>query len=268
MVRISFLVILFCLHSQVFAAERWALWDSYDANSQQVINHQPWQSFLDNYVRYSQEQGFNLVNYKGVTNDDAVKLSEYISSLTSIDPRTLNRNEQMAYWINLYNAKTVELILENYPVSSIRKLGQGFLSFGPWKDKIITIDNTPLSLDDIEHRILRPIWKDRRIHYAVNCASIGCPELNKQAFTGGNLEDLLNEGEQAYVNHSRGVTLKGDRLVISKIFDWYREDFAENESGLLAYLATHSNASQQQALKSYSGRVRYEYDWSLNEYIE
>jgi len=250
---------------QAFSDERWPLWDKHDASNQQSIRHDQWQLFLDNYVSYSEKQGFNLVNYKAVTKKDKSLLSDYIKSLSAIDPRIYNRDQQMAYWINLYNAKTVELILDNYPVSSIRKLGEGFLSFGPWKDKLLSVANTPLSLDDIEHRILRPIWQDRRIHYAVNCASIGCPELSNRAFTADNLQKLLDQGERAYINHPRGVTFSNGRLLVSKIFDWYQSDFADSEQALLKYFSTYSNSEQADKLDSYQGRIRYEYDWSLNE---
>lgn len=101
------------------------------------------------------------------------QLKRYIQQMASLDPRDYKKQEQFAYWVNLYNALTVQLVLDNYPTSSIKKLGKGFFSFGPWDDDIIRVAGKKLTLNDIEHRILRPIWRDKRIHYVVNCASLG-----------------------------------------------------------------------------------------------
>lgn len=128
-----------------------------------------------------------LFRYAEVTKEDKTLLNDYLDQLSKLDPREFNRQEQYAYWVNLYNALTVKLILDNYPVASITKLG-GLFSFGPWDEKVFTVAGQTLTLNDIEHRILRPIWKDPRTHYAVNCASLGCPNLQSQAFTAQNTE--------------------------------------------------------------------------------
>ena len=105
-------------------------------------------------------------------------------------------------------------------MKSITKLGKGFFSFGPWDDKTLTINNKELSLNDIEHRILRPIYNDARIHYAVNCASYSCPNLAAQAYTVENMDQLLDKGAEHYINHPRGVSIKNNKLTLSSIYSW------------------------------------------------
>jgi hypothetical protein len=143
-------------------------------------------------------------------------------------------------------------------------MGRGLFSFGPWNDEVATVAGQALTLNDIEHRILRPIWQDHRIHFAVNCASLGCPDLSANAYTAENLEQQLAQAELNYLNHPRGIRFDADgELVVSSIFDWYLEDFATDQSGLLRYLAQYHDEAGER-LRSYAGRIRYHYDWSLN----
>ncbi|MGF1700671.1 DUF547 domain-containing protein [Photobacterium makurazakiensis] len=237
-------------------ADLWAYWQANNASNQQVIDHQRWQTLLDKYLKVQSNQ--TLFRYQTVTSDDKYELNRYIRELTDSDPRQLNRNEQFAYWVNLYNALTVQLILDNYPVKSITKLG-GFFSFGPWNEKLITISGQTLSLNDIEHRILRPIWQDPRIHYAVNCASLGCPDLLPTAFTSKSNESLLEQAAHRFINSSKGVSAAGTSVRLSSIYDWYSSDF-----GTLSQLQNHINQYHQGATIQLN-KVRYDYNWSLNE---
>ena len=240
----------------------WAFWNASDESSTRTVDHSEWQGFIDRHVAPS-DSGINLVAYGDMTPADRAKLNGYIDSLAAIDPRTLRRDEQMAYWINLYNALTIEVVLRYPKKKTILRMGERLFSIGPWKDKLLTIAGEEVSLDDIEHRILRPIWRDHRIHYAVNCASLGCPNLATTAFNADNLDTLMAQGERDYVNHPRGVMLENGRLTLSSIYDWYGSDFADDEAGLLAHLAER-HETLGDALKAYDGRVRYEYDWSPN----
>ena len=108
-------------------------------------------------------------------------------------------------------------------------------SDGPWGRALIEVEGEALSLDDIEHRILRPIWRDARIHYAVSCASIGCPNLQRTAFTDTNADELMAAAAHAYINHSRGVRIDGGRLIVSKIYSWFREDFGATDAAAVAH---------------------------------
>ena len=125
----------------------------------------------------------------------------------------LNQSEQFAYWVNLYNAKTVDLVVAHYPVRSIRDIGiSGLLATGPWGKKVVRVEGVDLSLDDVEHKILRPLWRDPRIHYAVNCASAGrCPNLARSAYTGASLEAMLKVAARDYVNSPRGASIQNRR---------------------------------------------------------
>ncbi|MEE4280476.1 MAG: DUF547 domain-containing protein, partial [Pseudomonadales bacterium] len=175
----------FCLTTGYVTAapdtDAWALWAKDNPASTRQIDHSAWQSFLDQYLA-PQPDGVNLVAYNRVGEGEGrTALQTYLQMLADIDPRDLDRNEQFAYWVNLYNALTVEVVLTNPDKKTIRRMGEGLFSFGPWDDKLITIAGEEVTLNDIEHRILRPIWQDPRIHFAVNCASLGCPNLQTQA---------------------------------------------------------------------------------------
>ncbi|MDJ0926377.1 MAG: DUF547 domain-containing protein [Gammaproteobacteria bacterium] len=247
-------------------SDLWEIWDAHDANSTVAVDHAPWQAFLDKYLDSNHESGINRVAYADVSDADRSELQAYLQALTSIDPRELNRDEQLAYWINLYNAATVEVILEHYPVKSIRKIYGGLLGLGPWNREILVIADQDLSLNDVEHRILRPIWQDPRIHYSVNCASIGCPNLLAQAYTADQADSQMTAAARAYVNHPRGAMFDDrDRLQVSSIYDWYQVDFGANEQELLEHLASYAEPELAARLRAYDGRLRYDYDWNLNE---
>ena len=239
-------------------------WLDSDENNSQSIDHQAWQEILDTYL-VKEASGVNLFKYSSVSNSDHKKLKTYIDGLAAIDPRQYNRNQQMAYWINLYNALTIDVVLDAYPVKSILKIGGSFFSPGPWNKKYLKISGQKVSLNDIEHGILRPIWKDSRIHYAVNCASYSCPNLSATAYTAGNLDDQLTMAAKDYINNPRGITVDDEDLLLSKIFDWYQVDFGKNESELLQNLAQHAEPELAERLKNHDGDVDYEYNWDLNE---
>ncbi|MGR5176765.1 DUF547 domain-containing protein [Vibrio mediterranei] len=254
---VSLTLLLFS--ANLFAApksELWSYWDNSDETSTQVVSHQAWQTFLNEYLVTEGEN--TLVRYVRVSPNDKQALKGYLSSLAKLDPRRLNRAEQYAYWVNLYNAATVDLILDNYPVRSITKLG-GFLSFGPWGEDIISVTGQTLTLNDIEHRILRPIWNEPRTHYAVNCASLGCPNLQIQAFTADNTETLLEQAANAFVNSSKGASIQGDTLILSSIYDWFGADFAQ-EGGALKHMAKY-----RPDLANFKGKIKYDYNWNLNK---
>nr|WP_322784257.1 DUF547 domain-containing protein [Photobacterium obscurum] len=199
-----------------------------------------------------------LFRYRAVSDNDKWELDRYIRTLTAIDPRRYRQDEQFAYWVNLYNALTVQLILDNYPVKSITKLG-GIFSFGPWDGKLVRINGQQLSLNDIEHRILRPIWQDARIHYVVNCASLGCPDLQPQAFTASNSEHLLEQGAKRFINSTKGVRERGNKVQLSSIYDWYSVDF-----GTQSDLQRHLN-QYRVGKPILLNKISYDYNWTLNE---
>ena len=246
-------------------ADLWARWTKHQSNSVQKINHKQWATFLDRNLITNDKSNIHLVPYSQVTNKDRKILQNYLKYLENINISNYSRSEQFAYWINHYNARTVELILENYPIDSIKDISFSFFSFGPWDEELITVEGIDLSLNDIEHRILRPIWKDPRIHHAVNCASIGCPNLLPKPFTSETSEMLLDEAAKGYVNHPRGVRFEDEKLVLSKIFDWYLVDFGGSTDNLLKHILEYSESQLYQKVKRYKGKLEYEYNWQLNE---
>lgn len=237
-------------------SELWPYWNqSNEANSEQV-SHQSWQQFLNSYLV---KQGQNtLVRYQAVTVTDKSKLKQYIKQLEQVNPLEYSKSGQYAYWVNLYNAVTVDLILDAYPVKSITKLG-GLFSFGPWGDDVVSVNGKSLTLNDIEHRILRPIWQDPRTHYAVNCASLGCPNLQPQAFTANNTETLLEQAASEFVNSDKGVLVKGNKLQLSSIYEWFAVDFGTEKQ-----LFEHLNQYRTEAVTN-TQNISYDYDWSLNQ---
>lgn len=244
-------------------SEYWAFWDKNNPASEVIVDHGPWQAILDDYL-VSRPEG-NGFRYSQVSPEDRKSLKDYLESLTSRDPRELSKAEQKAYWVNLYNALTVNLILSEYPVESITKIGPWY-QFGPWNMPVTHVAGEELTLNDIEHRILRPIWQDERIHYAVNCASIGCPDLAQQAFTAENTESMLGELARRFVQQEKGVSLAGGRLTVSRIYEWYQEDFtSQGDKGVLMYLRHLAPPALTRKLSRYSGSIEYQYNWALNE---
>ena len=244
----------------------WSHWTTYDAKSTVSVDHQPWQRLLSRYVVAS-DDGINRVAYRAFDDSSKILLSQYLKTLSNLQPTQLNQAQQLAYWINLYNALTVQVVLDHPKKSSIRSMGP-LLSFGPWDKAYLTIEGKPVSLNDIEHRILRPIWQDHRLHFVLNCASIGCPNLSQNAYTAGNTEQMLAQAEQTFLQHPRAISFNdAGALTLSSLFDWYLEDFADDESALLAYLA-RQRPDLAQALSSIpvgsNSNIDYFYDWSLN----
>lgn len=237
--------------------------------SAQTVDHSAWDRLLKAYVKPGAD-GLNRSDYAAFKRAGHEDLKLYIRRLESVDSQTLDRREQFAFLVNLYNAKTIDVVLDNYPVKSIKdiSLGGGLVAVvteGPWKAKILNVKGVDLSLDDIEHGILRPMVKDPRVHYAVNCASIGCPNLQTEAFTGAKLDAQLNAAARAYVNHPRGVTVGPNGVVVSSIYSWFKADFGGNDEGVLKHLRTYAApdlVKQLEAVKSISG---YVYDWGLND---
>ena len=242
---------------------------AYTDGSTATVDHSDWSALLASYV-VAGTDGLNRVDYKKFKSEDHAKLKAYIASLERVDVATLDRPEQFAFWANLYNAKTIDIVLEHYPVKSIKDISLGgsltaLVTGGPWKAKVVKVAGKDLSLDDIEHGLLRKIFKDPRVHYAVNCASIGCPNLAKTAFTGASLQSQLESGARAYVNSARGIKVSDGKVTASSIYKWFQEDFGGNVSGVLEHARTYANDDLKAALKGLTSISGFDYDWRLND---
>jgi hypothetical protein len=215
--------------------------------------------------------GVNRVDYAAwkASAADREALDAYIRSIEATRISTLPRNEQFATWANLYNAATVRVILQRYPVRSIREIrseGAGLSPkalLGPWQTKVVTVEGKRLSLDEIEHTIMRPTFRDPRVHYAVNCASIGCPDLMPRAFRAATLEADLDAAARAYINHPRGVSVTERGLRLSSIYDWYGKDFG-TEAQLRAHLVRYAAPDLAARIRATPRIAGYGYDWNLN----
>jgi hypothetical protein len=193
------------------------------------------------------------VNYKGLK-ADKFKLDDYCNLLAA-NPveKKWTKDKKLAYWINAYNAFTLKLIVDNYPVKSITDLHGG----KPWDEKWIKIGVTKYSLNQIENEIIRPQFKDARIHFAVNCAAKSCPILMNGAFFENNLNAQLERQTIAFINNSTANTLSVDKIQVSKIFEWYAVDFGNLKTFINKYSSTKVNADATITYK--------EYNWKLNE---
>ena len=233
-------------------------------HKQSVLKDNNWIIILDKYLEKSAIGEVSLFNYEKLKKniEDKKVLDNYIVYLENINITGLSRNEAVAYYANLYNAVTVRLITENYPIKSIRKLGP--LNSGPWKRKIIKLNDELVSLDDIEHKILRSKYRSPYIHYMLNCASISCPNLQKKAWKGQTLKADQQRAAVEYINSSRGVALKKDGLHLSSIYKWFKEDF-KSDVGVLGHILKYANKDLKKAIEKGVKIKSYNYDWTLND---
>lgn len=193
-----------------------------------------------------------------VHGSDVASLEQYIRNLASLDPTDWDPANGLAYWINLYNGLTLRLILENYPLKSIKDIG-GFLKKSPWKRKVVTIAGRTLTLDQIENEILRPTYRDPRVHFALNCASVGCPPLSNAAYRAGTISGQLDQSCARALNHERWVRVDAEGIQVTKIFDWYGDDFTGNGGSVRSFIDRHRTEPLPE------GEIHFmSYDWSLN----
>ena len=210
------------------------------------VDHSKWAALLKKYVT---DQG--MVNYKGFLQDQS-KLGDYLKLLSAQVPANdWSVQELLAYYINMYNAQTVDLILRNYPLKSIKDID------GPWTTDFVKIGDKDLSLGALEHSILRKM-NEPRMHFAINCASASCPILSNQAYTPEKLDEQLEAAARGFINSDRN-TISGKKLELSRLFKWYEGDFDDGE--LIKFITPYTEVNI-----SSDAEIEYkEYDWSLNE---
>lgn len=219
------------------------------ANSAINVDHSQWDKLLKKYVNNE-----GLVDYKGFKNDSA-KLDAYLKMLAEQNPtNNWSVQELLAYYINIYNAATVKLITENYPVKSIKDID------GNWTKGRVAIGDKELSLGGIENGILRKM-NEPRIHFAINCASISCPKLINEAYTAGKINEQLDRAAKNFINSDEN-DISASNVKLSSIFDWYQKDFTINgEQDVIGYINQFSNTKiKPSATLSYKT-----YNWNLNE---
>jgi len=221
-----------------------------------LVDNSIYTDLLERYVHNG------MVDYRGLKQEEA-RLDEYLRLLENTDIARLDRDETYAFYVNAYNAWTLKVILAAYPdIQSIRELG--VFSTGPWKKKIVRVDDRVMSLDDVEHGILRKAYKDPRVHFAVNCASKSCPPLISEPYRGDILDQQLDAATRDFLNDPRYNYLQGDTLYVSRIFKWYGGDFPD---GVLPFILAYARGDFKQQLEERKDRIRIkylDYDWSLN----
>ena len=237
--------------------------EQFRPSGEATFDHSAFDSILDRHVVVD-EEGLARVDYEALKAEHGA-LKDYVAALEAATPSQMGEDAAHAYWINLYNAKTLDVVLDAYPVESIRSINLGGALFrpGPWSQDILEVEGTELTLDDVEHRIVRALFLDPMSHYGLNCASYSCPNLMPDAYTAENLDALLAESGRLYVNHDRGVEVRDGRIVASKIYDWYADDFG-GEDALQEHWASLASEEKAKAIAAASISY-YTYDWDLND---
>lgn len=223
----------------------------------QSINHQLFSEILSDYVRSG------WVDYKRLKSDK--RLDTYISKLEKTNVTYLNKDEQLAFWINAYNAYTLKLIVDKYPVKSIRDIGFPLIS-SPWDKKIASIEGKSLTLNDIEHEIIRKQFDEPRIHFALVCAAKSCPPLRSDAYTGNLLEKQLTDQTHLFFVNStfNYIDRKQKKIFLSKILEWYQGDF-EKKSSFIKTIFPYFQLPEDAISELQTFKIEFlDYNWSLN----
>ncbi|MBK5920316.1 hypothetical protein CCR80_04585 [Rhodothalassium salexigens] len=236
------------------------------------VDHGPWSAWLDDHLVVDAE-GRTRLAYGEVTLTARQALKTYIRSLERVDVTALTRAQQLAYWLNLYNAVVVRTVLDAYPVDSVKAIDfQGLFTFGPWAEPLVRVDGEPLSLNDIVHGILRPVFRDPRLLYGLACGALGCPDLNPVAYGAEDVDAQLDRAARAFVNSDRGLAVldpgAGDaksEIAVSRLYGWFRADFGGDEAGIVRHLRRFAEGARAQALAGDVAIDDYAFDWALND---
>ncbi len=214
----------------------------------QAVSHQIWDGLLQKYVSSS-----GVVNYAGIQGSES-ELDKYLNLISEQAPQeNWSKNEKLAFWINAYNAYTVKLILDHYPLKSIRDIEK------PWDTSFITIGGKSYSLNQIEHDVIRPTFKEPRIHFALVCAAKSCPPLLNRAYTADQLNSQLDKQTRSFLNNQTFNKISEGSLTVSSLFDWYKEDFLIDGS-----VINFINPYVDPNINSDASISYMDYNWDLN----
>ncbi|MBW1297331.1 DUF547 domain-containing protein [Aquimarina litoralis] len=222
---------------------------TFTINSQDIVDHSPWDQIL---VLNVTDEG--LVDYEGVTND-VIVFYKYFRYLQNVSPEShWSKEEKLAYWLNVYNATVMKMIIDEYPITSINQLED------PWKRKAFKSNNIRYSLDDIEHKILRK-FGDPRIHFLLNCGSMSSPRLWNRAYTSSNIEYALEDRTREFINDPQRNQINSQTVRISQLFEWYEDDFLSNNMDVIDFINEYSTITIDKNMK----KKYVTYDWNLNK---
>jgi hypothetical protein len=221
------------------------------------VSHWLWDSLLKTHVN-----SVGLVDYEGFISD-STQLNKYLEILEQNHPdeKTWSKNEKLAFWINTYNAFTIRLIIRNYPCKSIKELGGKLYKINtPWDIKFIRIGKELYDLNNIEHSMIRRVFNDARVHFALNCASISCPVLAGEAFTPEKVDEQLSRQTRLFLMDTTRNRLSAEKASISKLFTWYKGDFEKDGTKFYEFISEHSSVKLTE-----NTEIEFlDYDWALN----
>ena len=233
------------------------------------VDHSAFTAVLNDHVHQGR------VDYVSIKKDP--RFSRYMDELKASDPEAiLGRDNRLAYWINVYNAFTIKVVIDHYPINSIKDIGTGGALLGQligqtvWDKKVVTLAGRTYTLNQVEHEIIRPYFKDPRVHFALVCAAKSCPELRNEAYTGDRVDSQLDDQAREFLNDNSKNVIRIDGMTakLSPIFKWFQTDFAKDEKGVLDYIASFLSEKDAGLVQSQVQRfsISYlDYDWSLNE---
>lgn len=227
-------------------------------SNSQPVSHAIWDSLVSKHVTETGQ-----VNYKGFI-QDSVKLNEYLAILGSSHPSEKNwtRDERLAYWLNAYNAFTVQIVARHYPQKSIKDIKNGIPFVNTvWDIKFIKIENEVYDLNNIEHGIVRPKFEEPRVHFALNCASVSCPRLRNEAYTAADLERQLTDQARYFLANPVKNKITAEKAELSKIFTWFKGDFTKGSQTIKGFINQYSEVKLTDDTKTSS----LDYDWNLND---
>ncbi|MEM6491027.1 MAG: DUF547 domain-containing protein [Pseudomonadota bacterium] len=238
---------------------------AFETRSDVAVDHKPWDDFLATYVAPGPD-GSARVAYGAVTDVDRRALAFYVARQSRVRVDALSRTEQFAFWANLHNAAVVDAVLSEWPVDRFDALDLGQPWFrGPERARRIVQRGRLYAFDDIRERVLRPLFRDARLHFALSLAAIGDPDLGPRAFSGEDLDAQLTDAARRFVNHPRGAALRADGAVaVSALFFRHLDDFGGDDAGLRAWLARYAAGPLATRLAAGATLTRLSWDGRIN----
>jgi Protein of unknown function, DUF547 len=231
-------------------------------------DYKVWGDLLSKY--YDPAKG---MNYKALKAQDKATLDNLRRQMAAVDPQTLSRQDQLAYWINLYNISVVSIVVDNYPVESIRDLSTDpVIRLNIFKKDLVDTRRGKVSLNDIENEKIRNGFKDARIHFAINCAAESCPSIRPEPYVGARINEQLDDQNYKFLNGPKGVRLEknGGELVLhtTKVMDWFKTDFDKWGGGTVPFLLRYVSPDKRKQMEAAGNQIDVEYDdysWKLND---
>lgn len=265
--RSGLIAIFLFLQTNIALAEdsNWQQWATHNQHSLVEIDHSTWNRVLKTYV-HTNSFGQNMFDYASVSPADQRAIKHYLEMLSTVDVQDLNKNEQLAFWINAYNAIVVRVILKEYPVESILDVGGDVFNRGPWNNHYFSVGGVPISLSNIRREIIFTHWQDVRVIYALSCGAIGCPNLGAKAVIGRKVNGYLDAAAMAFINGPVAILkFDNDSVKTSKLFYWSKGEFIDHNVNILEHIKTYAVGDMARKLKNVENIRGYGFNWQLND---